>query len=65
MRIVLDVSQVEDANVSNGFGSAYFSTTGPIGRNDIRIATLQTETGSTADVDAMTTFDGYFYVNGD
>ena len=63
MRIVLDVSDVDGADVSNGFGSVYFSTTGPIGRNDIRIATLQTETGSTAD--ATTTFDGYFYVYGD
>ena len=65
MRIVLDVSHVGGADVPNGFGSVYF-TTGPArGATDIRIATLKTEAGSTADGDATATYDGYFYVDGD
>ena len=65
LRIVLDVSQVEDANVSSGFGSVYFTTGATRNAGDIRIATIEAQIGSTDNGDALTTLTGYFYVNGD
>ena len=65
LRIVLDVSQVEDADVSSGFGSVYFTTGATRNAGDIRIATIEAEIGSADNGDALTTLTGYFYVNGD
>jgi hypothetical protein len=40
MRLVIDVSEVDGADVSGGFGSVYFSTTGPAQQGDILVADL-------------------------
>ena len=62
---MLDVSQVEDADVSGGFGSLHFTTTAARSTGDVRIATLEAKIGFTANGNALTPFDGYFYVCGD
>ena len=64
MRLVIGVSNISGADVSSGFGSVYFSTTGKIGKDDILVATLSSITG-TADTDGdMESLSGNFYVRG-
>ena len=63
MRLVIDVSAVAGADVSSGFGSVYFSTTGPENAGDIQIAALNSET-CTAQSGSTTFLGGHFYVKG-
>ncbi len=65
MRIVIDVSDVDGADVSTGFGSVYFSTAGPTGKNDILVATLSSETATAEFAPGMKSFSGNFYVKGE
>ncbi|MCA9243015.1 MAG: hypothetical protein KDA32_03600 [Phycisphaerales bacterium] len=62
MRIVIDVSGVSGADTSGGFGSVYFSTSGPITGGDIEVATLQTECGVLSEGSNLTGLSGSFYV---
>ncbi len=65
MRLVIDVSEVEGADVSEGFGSVYFSTGGPTQQEDILVADLASGT-STADLaPALKSLSGEFYVKGE
>jgi len=65
MRIVIDVSQVDGADVSGGFGSVYFSTTGPAQPGDILVAGLDCGTGTTVTLPLLKTYAGAFYVVGE
>ena len=65
MRIVIDVGDVTDADVSEGFGSVYFSTSGPTGKDDILVATLSSETATAESAPGMKSFSGNFYVKGE
>ena len=65
MRIVIDVSDVDGADVSTGFGSVYFSQSGPVGKDDILVATLASETATAESAPGMTTLTGNFYVKGE
>ena len=64
MRIVIDVSEVDGADVSSGFGSVYFSTTGPTGKDDILVAELNSGTGTKL-TSGLKTYWGEFYVKGE
>jgi hypothetical protein len=65
MRMVIDVSAVKGADVSQGFGSVYFSTSGPAQQGDILLADLASGT-STADLaPALKSYSGEFYVVGE
>jgi hypothetical protein len=64
MRIVIDVSDVAGADVTSGFGSVYFSTSGPASEGDILVAELNSGTRIKQMSGAMTTFWGEFYVKG-
>jgi hypothetical protein len=63
MRIVIDVSDVPDADVSGGFGSVYFSTSGPKDEDDILVAELNSGTGTKLS-NGLETYGGSFYVKG-
>ena len=65
LRIVIDVSDVDDADVSSGFGSVYFSQSGPVGKDDILVATMTSETATAESAPGMTTLTGNFYVKGE
>lgn len=65
MRIVLDVSEVDGADVSSGFGSVYFSTNGPNGKDDILVAELNAGAGTKLLAGGLKTYWGEFYVKGD
>ena len=65
MRIVIDVSDVTGADVSTGFGSVYFSQSGPTGKDDILVATLSSETATAESAPGMKSFSGNFYVKGE
>jgi hypothetical protein len=64
MRIVIDVSEVEGADVSEGFGSVYFSTAGPAEKEDILVADIASETGTANSVPGLKWLSGEFYVKG-
>jgi hypothetical protein len=64
MRIVIDVSDVDGADVSGGFGSVYFSTTGPASEDDILVAELNSGTSTKLISGGLKTFWGEFYVKG-
>ena len=64
MRLVLDVGHVENADVSEGFGSVYFSTSGPRSEHDIRLATCTAVTGLRPAAEGLATLNGAFYVTG-
>jgi hypothetical protein len=65
MRLVIDVGELDGADVSAGFASAYFSTTGPANKDDILVADLASGT-STADLaPALKSYSGEFYVLGE
>jgi hypothetical protein len=65
MRIVIDVSEVEGADVSEGFGSVYFSTAGPAEKEDILVADIASETGTVNSVPGLKWLSGEFYVKGE
>lgn len=64
MRIVIDVSEVTGADVSEGFGSVYFSTTGPVKPSDIFLADLAAGTSTAESAPTMESLSGEFYVKG-
>jgi len=64
MRLVFDVSEVEGADVSEGFGSVYFSTTGPAEHGDILVADLDSATGTLRTLPLLKTYNGQFLVRG-
>jgi len=65
MRIVIDVSEVSNADVSAGFGSVYFTTTGPTRPSDIFLADLTAEVSTADSAPAMESLSGEFYVKRD
>jgi len=64
MRLVIDVSEVEGADTSGGFGSVYFSQTGPTNPEDILVADVESETGHCFGGCNMHPLNGSFYVKG-
>jgi hypothetical protein len=62
MRLVIDMSGVPAADTSGGFGSVYFSQSGPLGLGDIVVAELQSAIGTSADGAGMSVLTGRFYV---
>ena len=64
MRLVLDVGRVEDADVSEGFGSVYFSASGPRSERDICLGTCTAATGIRPAAGDLATLNGAFYVTG-
>jgi hypothetical protein len=64
LRLVIDVSEVEGADVSGGFGSVYFSQSGPAEPGDILVAGLQSESGCRYGGSALVPLSGKFYVKG-
>ena len=62
MRLVIDVSEVDGADVSEGFGSVYFSTSGPAEVGDIRVAQLSWGTATIQTVPDLKSLIGNFYV---
>jgi hypothetical protein len=62
MRLVIDVSEVDGADVSGGFGSVYFSTTGPANKDDILVADLASGTSTVDLAPALRPYSGEFYV---
>jgi hypothetical protein len=64
MRLVIDVSEVDGADVSGGFGSVYFSNTGPHTGRDILVADLASATGTKRTVSYLKPLAGNFYVKG-
>ena len=65
MRIVIDVSEVDGADVSKGFGSVYFSTSGPTQQEDILVADLASGTSTAYLAPALKSYSGEFYVMGE
>ncbi len=65
MRLVIDVSDVPGADVSEGFGSVYFSTGGPLNPSDVLVAQLQSETGTAAFGSNLFPLSGSYYVKGE
>ena len=65
MRIVIDVSEVSGADVSEGFGRVYFSTTGPAGKADILVADLASGTATADLAPALKSLSGNFYAKGE
>ena len=61
---LIDVSEVEGADVSGGFGSVYFSTSGPTGKDDILVAEFESATATNCRDSTLYTLDGAFYVTG-
>lgn len=64
MRVTIDVSGVSGADVSGGFGSVYFSTTGPADGNDIKVADFAAAAAHAFDQGQPEALTGAFYVNG-
>ncbi len=62
MRIVIDVSGVSGADTSSGFGSVYYSETGPAAAGDIEVATFEAATGVASLGGTLTTISGTLYV---
>ena len=65
MRLVIDVSEVKGADVSGGFGSVYFTMTGPENEGDILVADLASGTGTIETLPLLKTLSGNFYVKGE
>jgi hypothetical protein len=65
LRLVIDVSEVDGADVSTGFGSVYFSQSGPTGKTDILVAELTSETASALSEGDLLALSGNFYVKGE
>ena len=62
VRIVLDVSGVSGADTSGGLGSVYFSTTGPAGGGDIKVADINVHASHVHKLGTFTILEGEFYV---
>jgi hypothetical protein len=65
LRLVIDVSGVTGADTSGGFGSVYFSTSGPTSGGDIQVADFGLATAHAAEGGELTTVTGAFYVAGE
>lgn len=63
MRLVIDVSNVTNADVSGGFGSVYFAQV-PAGNFDIQVAEISSGHGNKEDGGTLVPFSGKFYVTG-
>ena len=64
LRGLVDVGRVEDADISEGFGSVYFSADGPRSERDICLATCTAATGIRPAAGSLATLNGAFYVTG-
>jgi hypothetical protein len=64
MRIVIDVSEVEGADVSEGFGSVYFAAQ-KTGKTDILVAVLASETYTAESAPNAESLSGNFWVKGE
>jgi len=60
LRLVLDVSGVSGADTSGGFGSVYFSTSGPTSGGDIKVADFGLATAHAAEGGELSTVMGRF-----
>ena len=65
MRLVIDVSDVEGADVSEGFGSVYFSTTGKKDKDDILVTDFDSGTYTAESAPGLKSLSGNFYVKGE
>jgi hypothetical protein len=65
LRLVIDVSAVEGADVSGGFGSVYFSQSGPANPGHILVAFFQSESGCRYGGMTLVPLNGKFYVKGE
>jgi hypothetical protein len=63
MRIVIDVSEVEGADVSSGFGSVYFGA--KVGKSDILVADLASGTYTAESAPNAELLSGNFWVKGE
>ncbi len=63
MRIVIDVSEVDGADVSAGFGSVYFGS--KIGVDDIQVAELASGTFTADSAPSVESLSGSFWVTGE
>jgi len=63
--VVIHVSELDGAAVSGGFGSVYFSRSGPAEHGDILVADLDSATGTIRTVPLLKTYAGSFHVKGD
>lgn len=63
-RVVLDVSAMEDIDVSAGFGSVYFTTAGPTDPSDVQVACFDIGVGHIWGQDIIVFETGVFYVAG-
>jgi len=63
MRIVIDVSEVDGADVSEGFGSVYFGS--KIGEDDILVAHLASATCTAESAPNAESLSGSFWVKGE
>ena len=64
MRLAIDVSQVDGADVSEGFGSVYFSQSGPASAGDIKVADFSSAVSTRSAGSAMSTLAGELFVRG-
>jgi hypothetical protein len=64
MHLVIDVSEVAGADTSGGFGSVYFSESGPVQARDILVGELDSRTGTHGLGRGMFPLSGRFYVRG-
>ncbi len=62
MRIVLDVSAVTGADTSGGFGSVYFSDSGPTDPGHIKVADFESAAAAESAGEELNTLLGAFYV---
>jgi len=63
MRLVLDVCDVSEADVSKGFGSVYYAQSKK-SVNDILLADLDAGAGTKLSEGGLETTDGSFFVKG-
>ena len=63
MRIVIDVSDVDGADVSSGFGSVYFGA--KVGKDDILVADLTSGTFTAESAPDAESLSGNFWVKGE
>ncbi len=61
-RVVIDVSGVAGADTSGGFGSVYFSQSGPTSGGDIKVADFSSAASVSSTEEALYQHNGAFYV---
>ncbi|MFN0135557.1 MAG: hypothetical protein ACKVS9_05495 [Phycisphaerae bacterium] len=64
MRIAIDVTDVTGTDTGSGFGSVYFSTTGPTNVTDIEVADITVKVTHAYADSGSSSLTGSFYVKG-